>query len=66
MFLDKNETPKNANETIFADKIEKDSRTYTIQCVRFKDDSFEISITDTTQSEAQFRLKQQLTQKIAH
>ncbi len=66
MFLDKNETPKNANETIFADKIEKDSRTYTIQCVRFKDDSFEISITDTTQSEAQFRLKQQLTQNIAH
>ena len=66
MFLDKNESPKNANETIFADKIEKDSRTYTIQCVRFKDDSFEISITDTTQSEAQFRLKQQLTQNIAH
>ncbi len=66
MFLDKNEDEKQTNEPIFADKIEKDGRTFTVQCVRFKDKSFEISINDSTQSEEQSRLKQQLTQNIAH
>ncbi len=66
MFLDKNEEEKPINEPIFADKIEKDGRTFTVQCVRFKDKSFEVSINDTTQNEEQFRLKQQLTQNVAH
>ena len=66
MFLDKNEKEGSGYEPIFADKIEKDGRTFTIQCVCFKDKSFEISINDTTQGDAQFRLKQQLTQNIAH
>ena len=66
MFLEKNENTHEANEPCFSDKIEKDGRTYSLRCVRFRDKSFEISINDTTLVEAQTQLKQQLTQNIAH
>lgn len=66
MFLEKSENSADGNEPCFADKIEKDGRTYSVRCVRFSDKSFEISINDTTIVEAQTQLKQQLTQNVAH
>lgn len=46
--------------------ISKDGRNFTIECIIFQDSSFEISINDITQEEAQSELKRQLTQNIAH
>lgn len=66
MFLEKSENNADGNEPCFADKIEKDGRTFSVRCVRFSDKSFEISINDTTIVEAQTHLKQQLTQNVAH
>ena len=66
MFLDRNSEAQHLAEPCFSDKIEKDGRTYSVQCFRFTDRSFEISINDVTQSEAQSQLKQQLTQNVAH
>ena len=46
--------------------INKNGKTFIIECIIFQDDSFEISINDVTQEEEQIRLKRQLTQNIAH
>ena len=46
--------------------LNKNARTFTIECKIFQDLSFEISINDITQEEEQARLKRQLTQNIAH
>ena len=46
--------------------INKNGRTFVIECIIFQDASFEISINDVTQEEEQVRLKRQLTQNIAH
>lgn len=46
--------------------INKNGRTFIIECIIFQDMSFEISINDVTQEEEQIRLKRQLTQNIAH
>ena len=47
-------------------EIEKDGRIFTLECIIFQDQSFEISINDVTQETEQARLKKQLTQNIAH
>ena len=47
-------------------EIEKDGRIFTLECIIFQDNSFEISINDVTQETEQARLKKQLTQNIAH
>lgn len=47
-------------------EIEKDGRIFTIECILFQDNSFEISINDVTQETEQARVKKQLTQNIAH
>ena len=47
-------------------EIEKDGRIFTIECILFQDNSFEISINDVTQEIEQARVKKQLTQNIAH
>lgn len=65
-FLESEKTAVTGKEPCFSDKIEKDGRTYSRRCVRFVDGGFEISINDITQSEEQSRLKQQLTQNVAH
>lgn len=54
------------SEPCLGEKIEKDGRTFMLSCVRFDDGGFEISINDITQAEEQSRLKQQLTQNVAH
>ena len=46
--------------------INKNGRTFTVECIIFQDLSFEISINDITMEEEQVRLKRQLTQNIAH
>ncbi len=46
--------------------IEKNGRFFIVECVVFQDNSYEISINDNTQEKEQSRLKQQLTQNIAH
>ena len=46
--------------------IEKNGRIFSLECILFQDDSFEISINDITQEEERAKLKKQLTQNIAH
>lgn len=46
--------------------INKNGRTFVVECIIFQDLSFEISINDITQEEEQIQLKRQLTQNIAH
>ena len=46
--------------------INKNGRTFIVECIIFQDASFEISINDVTQEEEQINLKRQLTQNIAH
>lgn len=46
--------------------INKNGRTFIVECIIFQDMSFEISINDVTLEEEQIRLKRQLTQNIAH
>ncbi|MDG5800278.1 ATP-binding protein [Marinilabiliaceae bacterium ANBcel2] len=46
--------------------ISKDLRYFEVQCIIFYDKSFEISISDVTQSVKQKKLKQEMTANIAH
>lgn len=46
--------------------INKNGKTFIVECIIFQDMSFEISINDVTLEEEQVRLKRQLTQNIAH
>lgn len=54
------------NERRMSIVIRKNGRTFIVECILFQDESFEITINDTTQEEEQSRLKRQLTQNIAH
>lgn len=56
----------NKEEKRFSMHINKNARSFMIECIIFQDMSFEISINDITQEEEQARLKRQLTQNIAH
>lgn len=46
--------------------LNKNGKTFIVECIIFQDRSFEISINDVTLEEEQVRLKRQLTQNIAH
>lgn len=48
------------------DKVEAAGRVFALRGVLFVDNSFEVSINDVTAIEQQTRLKQQLTQNVAH
>ena len=65
-FLNKNEENYSKEEKRVTHHLNKNARTFTIECIIFQDLSFEISINDITQEEEQARLKRQLTQNIAH
>lgn len=65
-FLDKNKGNYSKEEKRVTHHLNKNARTFTIECIIFQDLSFEISINDITQEEEQARLKRQLTQNIAH
>lgn len=64
-FVDSPDADK-VSEKCYSAQIEKSGRIFSLRCVRFGDGSFEISINDVTQAEEQTRLKQQLTQNVAH
>lgn len=65
-FLNRNEGNYSKEEKRISFHLNKNARTFTIECIIFQDLSFEISINDVTQEEEQARLKRQLTQNIAH
>lgn len=66
-FINKSQQrPAGKEEKRMSINLDKDGRTFTIECIIFQDLSFEISINDVTQEEEQVRLKRQLTQNIAH
>ena len=46
--------------------IEKGTRVFSVQCIVFQDDTFEISINDITTQEHENQLKKHLTQNISH
>ena len=46
--------------------IEKEGKIFMVQCIVFQDNTFEISINDTTAQEHENELKRQLTQNISH
>lgn len=65
-FLNKNQGNNNKEERRHTLRINKNARSFLLECILFQDSSFELSITDVTQAEEQARLKRQLTQNIAH
>ena len=65
-FLNKNQDNYSKEEKRFTLHVNKNARSFSLECIIFQDLSFEISITDVTQEEEQARLKRQLTQNIAH
>ena len=66
-FINKNQKlPAGKGEKRMSVTIQKNGRTFIVECILFQDASFEISINDVTQEEEQVRLKRQLTQNIAH
>lgn len=46
--------------------VEKGTRVFSVQCIVFQDDTFEISINDITVQEHENQLKRHLTQNISH
>lgn len=58
--------PSDREEKRMSLPIDKNGRTFIVECIIFQDLSFEISINDVTLEEEQVRLKRQLTQNIAH
>lgn len=67
-FISKNQQQRSIrkDEKRMSISINKNGRTFIVECILFQDASFEISINDVTQEEEQVRLKRQLTQNIAH
>lgn len=65
-FLNRNEGYFSKEEKRYAMHLNKNARSFTVECIIFQDMSFEISINDITQEKEQARLKRQLTQNIAH
>ena len=65
-FLNRNEGNFHKEEKRFSLHIDKNARSFSVECIIFQDHAFEISIIDVTQEEEQARLKRQLTQNIAH
>ena len=65
-FINKNqqERSRGKGEKRMSVTINKNGRTFIVECIIFQDASFEISINDVTQEEEQVRLKRQLTQNI--
>lgn len=67
-FINKNQQQRSRgkDEKRMSVTINKNGKTFIVECIIFQDASFEISINDVTQEEEQVRLKRQLTQNIAH
>lgn len=57
---------EDTDESYISYSIDKNGKIFKVNCIRLYNQGFEISINDVTQIEEQERLKQQLTQNIAH
>lgn len=65
-FLNRNDGNFSKEEKKLSLHVDKNGRSFSVECIIFQDHSFEISINDISQEEQQARLKRQLTQNIAH
>lgn len=66
-FIDLDGYINNEERTLhFSEKIEASGRSFALRAVLFRDKGFEISVNDVTAVEEQSRMKQQLTQNVAH
>lgn len=62
-----NGTEEDANSDSYVSfSIDKNGKIFKVNCIRLQNKGFEVSINDVTQVEEQERLKNQLTQNIAH
>lgn len=62
-----NGTEDDANSDSYVSfSIDKNGKIFKVNCIRLQNKGFEVSINDVTQVEEQERLKNQLTQNIAH
>ncbi len=61
-----NESQRNNQLTRKKLTVEKGSRIFSVQCIVFQDDTFEISINDISVQEHENELKRHLTQNISH
>lgn len=61
-----NESQQNNQLTRKKLTVEKGSRIFSVQCIVFQDDTFEISINDISVQEHENELKRHLTQNISH
>lgn len=64
-FLNESEELSNSDSYI-SYSVDKNGKIFKINCIRLYNKGFEVSINDVTQVEEQERLKNQLTQNIAH
>lgn len=53
-------------ESTLFEKVEVSGRIFSLRCVLFKDNSFEISINDISRAEEKSRVEKQLAQNVAH
>lgn len=68
-FLNLHQDPEKINKAEYLSEqilINKNGKSFNIECIIFQDGSFEISINNITQQEEETRLKRQLTQNVAH
>ena len=63
-FLDNNDSGHGT--PFYTGKIAKNGKHFSIKCIIFHDNSFQITLTDITQSETTRLLKQEMTNNIAH
>ena len=67
-FLNKNIRNLNRKKKVLRESvtIDKNGKTFLIECILFLDNSYEISINDISRQEEESRMKRQLTQNVSH
>lgn len=67
-FLTKNIHDRNGKRKVLRDSvtIDKNGKTFLVECILFLDNSYEIAINDISRQEEESRMKRQLTQNVAH
>ena len=67
-FLNKNIRNLNRKKKVLRESvtIDKNGKIFLIECILFRDNSYEISINDISRQEEESRMKRQLTQNVSH